>query len=38
MDGEIIKLDKEDGGEDEKYYTFKREDGKVMKKAPNELI
>jgi hypothetical protein len=37
MDGEIIKLDKEDGGEDEKYYTFKREDGKVMKKAPNEL-
>jgi hypothetical protein len=37
MDGEITKLDKEDGGEDEKYYTFKREDGKVMKKAPNEL-
>jgi hypothetical protein len=37
MDGKIIKLDKEDGGEDEKYYTFKREDGKVMKKAPNEL-
>jgi hypothetical protein len=38
MNGKIIKLDKEDGGEDEKYYTFKREDGKVMKKAPNELI
>jgi hypothetical protein len=37
MDGEITKIDKEDGGEDEKYYTFKREDGKVMKKAPNEL-
>jgi hypothetical protein len=37
MNGKIIKLDKEDGGEDEKYYTFKREDGKVMKKAPNEL-
>jgi hypothetical protein len=37
MNGEVVKLDKEEGGEDEKYYTIKREDGKVMKKAPNEL-
>ena len=37
MEGEVIKLDKEEGGDDEKYYTVKREDGKVMKYAPNEL-
>jgi hypothetical protein len=37
MKGEVVKLDKEEGGEDEKYYTVKREDGKMKKMAPNEL-
>ena len=37
MEGEVVKLDKPDGAEDEKYYTVKREDGKTMKYAPNEL-
>jgi hypothetical protein len=37
MEGEVIKLDKPDGKEDEKYYTVKREDGKKIKYAPNEL-
>jgi hypothetical protein len=37
MEGEIVKLDKKHGDDDEKYYTVKREDGKTMKYAPNEL-
>ncbi len=37
MEGEIIKLDKPHGEDDEKYYTVKREDGKTMKYAPNDL-
>jgi hypothetical protein len=37
MKGEVVKLDKPDGAEDEKYYTVEREDGKKMKYAPNEL-
>ena len=37
MEGEVVKLDKEHGEDDEKYYTVKREDGKEMKFAPNEL-
>jgi hypothetical protein len=37
MSGKIVKVDKPHGAPDEKYYTFRREDGKVMKKAPNEL-
>jgi heat shock protein HspQ len=37
MTGKVIKLDKEHGSEDEKYYTVKRSDGKQMKYAPNEL-
>jgi hypothetical protein len=37
MKGEVVKLDKEEGGEDEKYYTIKREDGEMKKMAPNEL-
>lgn len=37
MEGEVIKLDKPDGKEDEKYYTVKREDGKKVKYAPKEL-
>jgi hypothetical protein len=37
MEGEIIKLDKEHGSEDEKYYTVKRDDGKIVKYAPDEL-
>jgi hypothetical protein len=37
MEGEVVKLDKPDGKEDEKYYTVKREDGKKVKYSPNEL-
>ncbi len=37
MEGEIVKLDKPHGEDDEKYYTVKREDGKTMKYAPNDL-
>jgi heat shock protein HspQ len=37
MSGKVIKLDKEHGSDDEKYYTVKRSDGKEMKYAPNEL-
>ena len=35
--GVIVSLDKEDGAEDEKYYTVKTDDGEEMKHAPNEL-
>jgi hypothetical protein len=35
--GVIVKLDKEDGADDEKYYTVKTDDGEEMKHAPNEL-
>lgn len=34
MEGEVIKVDPEEKG---KYYTVKREDGKTMKYAPDEL-
>ena len=34
MEGKVIKIDPEEKG---KYYTVKREDGKVMKYAPDEL-
>lgn len=34
MEGEVIKVDSEERG---KYYTVKREDGKTMKYAPDEL-
>jgi hypothetical protein len=34
MEGEVIKVDPEEKG---KYYTVKREDGKKVKYAPNEL-
>ncbi len=37
MEGEVVKLDKPHGEDDEKYYTVKREDGKTMKYAPNDL-
>lgn len=37
MTGEVIGLDKEDGAEDEKYYTVKREDDKEVKYSPAEL-
>jgi hypothetical protein len=37
MTGEVIQLDKEDGADDEKYYTVKTEDGEVGKYSPNEL-
>ena len=37
MEGEVIKLDKPSGEDDEKYYTVKREDGKTMKYSANEL-
>lgn len=35
--GEVVKLDKEHGADDEKYYTVKLDGGKEMKYAPNEL-
>jgi len=35
--GEVVKLDKEDGADDEKYYTVKVDGGAEMKYAPNEL-
>jgi heat shock protein HspQ len=38
MKGEVVKLDKEDGAEDEKYYTIKGEDGKMRKMAPKDMI
>jgi hypothetical protein len=34
MEGEVVKVDPEEKG---KYYTVKREDGKKVKYAPNEL-
>ena len=34
MEGEVVKVDPEGKG---KYYTVKREDGKTMKYAPDEL-
>jgi len=37
MTGKVIGLDKEDGAEDEKYYTVKREDGEEIKYSPAEL-
>lgn len=37
MTGEVVKLDKDHGADDEKYYTVKKEDGKMQKFAPNEL-
>lgn len=37
MKGEVVKLDKEHGDDDEKYYTVKREDGKEMKMAPEDM-
>ena len=38
MKGEVVKLDKEDGAEDEKYYTIKGEDGEMRKMAPQDMI
>jgi hypothetical protein len=35
--GEVVKLDKEDGADDEKYYTVKVDGGGEMKYAPDEL-
>jgi len=37
MKGEVVKLDKEDGADDDKYYTVKREDGKMKKMAPEDM-
>ena len=37
MKGEVVKMDKEDGDEDEKYYTVKREDGTMKKMAPEDM-
>lgn len=34
MEGEVVKVDPKEEG---KYYTVKREDGKMVKYAPNEL-
>jgi heat shock protein HspQ len=38
MKGEVVKLDKEDGADDEKYYTIKGEDGKMRKMAPQDMM
>ena len=35
--GVVKSLDKEDGGDDEKYYNIELPNGDVMKHAPNEL-
>ena len=35
--GEVVKLDKEDGANDEKYYTVKVDGGGEMKYAPDDL-
>ena len=37
MKGEVVKLDKEEGGDTEKYYTVKREDGTTKKMAPKDM-
>ena len=37
MKGEVVKMDKEDGDEDDKYYTVKREDGTMKKMAPEDM-
>ena len=37
MKGEVVKMDKEDGDEDDKYYTVKREDGEMKKMAPEDM-
>ena len=36
--GEVVKLDKEDGADDEKYYTVKVDGEGEMKYSPNELV
>jgi hypothetical protein len=35
--GTVVALDKEDGAEDEAYYSIELANGDVMKHAPNEL-
>ena len=35
--GVVKSLDKEDGGDDEKYYNIELPNGEIMKHAPNEL-
>jgi hypothetical protein len=35
--GTVVALDKEDGAEDEAYYSIELPNGDVMKHAPNEL-
>lgn len=37
MSGTVMKLDKDHGGDDEKYYNVQRSDGKMVKYAPDEL-
>lgn len=37
MKGEVVKLDKDHGEDDEKYYTVKREDGEMKKMAPEDM-
>jgi hypothetical protein len=37
MKGEVVKLDKEEGEDTEKYYTVKREDGTTKKMAPKDM-
>jgi hypothetical protein len=37
LKGEVISLDKEEGADDEKYYTVKLEDGTEKKYSPKEI-
>jgi hypothetical protein len=37
MKGEVVKLDKDHGADDEKYYTVKRDDGEMKKMAPEDM-
>jgi hypothetical protein len=37
MKGEVVKLDKDHGDDDEAYYTVKREDGETKKMAPKDM-
>lgn len=37
MKGEVVKLDKDHGAEDDKYYTVKRDDGTMKKMAPEDM-
>jgi hypothetical protein len=37
MKGQIVKLDKDHGADDDQYYTVKRDDGQTKKMAPKDM-